>query len=130
MTRVDRTEQLLDSLRQQLLERAEAQGLDSPDGAQAGRTQAGTQRGATVEDLRGRLIDELRAFDLSTEAGRKRARISFIESVLTWEFGTAVVGDSKFLALVEKIDEAIGLDHDSSVRFDGMLSALGGKSGS
>jgi|SRR5581483_165104 len=125
MTRIDRMDQLLDSLRQQLLQKVEARGADASSAASAARLKQGApQRAETSEELRRRIGRELRSHDLSTAVGRRRARISFLESVLGWDLGDVVLRDPQFGTLVQTIEETIGQDSQVSRQLDELLAML------
>jgi len=117
-------EQLLDSLRQQLLTRTDARETDGLSSSTAQADIANAQRAETTEDLRKRIARELGPLDLSTTMGRRRARISFIESIIAWDFGNSMVRDPQFSAFVQSIEESMSKDSQTSELLDEMLSAM------
>jgi hypothetical protein len=129
MTRVDRMEQLLDSLRQQLLEKIEARGPTVGSGVTTDASNAATGRRAeSTEELRKRISRELQSYDLSSSAGRRQARTSFLESVFSWDFGDAVLRDPRFGTFVQSIEETIGSDPHTSAQLDELLTILAARS--
>lgn len=124
MSRVDRTNQLLDQLRAQLAEvtsgRKPGSAPDVARGAGEGKTVSGT---ATVP-LRDVLSKVLKKADLQTDAGRKIARVVFIETVVLDQLGDQLAQDPKFGILVRQIESALSDEKDVLERFDGMLLEL------
>lgn len=120
MTRVDRMDQLLDALRQQMLEKIDTR---RSDGAASSQNSA-DRKVETSTELRQRIGRELRQMDLSSESGRRRARRSFLESVLAWEMGDSILRDPKFSGFLQNLEDAIGRDERSSERLDELLSMM------
>jgi len=116
-------EQLLDSLRQQLLERVGTTRTGNSEATSADKTAPG-RRTETLADLRKRIAREMQAYDLASAEGRKRARISFLESVLIWDLGDGIVRDPKFLEFTQGIEALMGEDSKMGERLDEVLAAL------
>lgn len=124
MTRIDRMEQLLDSLRQQLLARTEARNSGTINASQAKADQSPQSQGMTVDQLKERLARELGSLDLTTPAGRRRARLSFVETAITWELGDSIVRDPQLESLLQGIEAAMNEDSQIGASLDELLAAL------
>lgn len=88
---------------------------------------AGTQNPATqstIEALRNRIGRELGSLNLKEAADRHRARVVFIESVLSWEFGDQLLNDQRLGALVRDIEESVESHPQAAAALDNMLMQL------
>lgn len=69
--------------------------------------QAAAQRNVSPEALRKRIEISVEALDpKDPERNRKATRI-FVENVLVWQFGDGLLNDSRFVALVEEVQDAL-----------------------
>lgn len=79
-----------------------------------------------MESLRDRIRERIRALPAG-EAGRDaRATRIFVESVLVWEFGEAMLEDPQFASLVERVDDQIAGDESLRSQLRGFLDDLAG----
>jgi hypothetical protein len=75
--------------------------------AQSEAAQQTAQRDVSPEVLRKRIEVAIEALDpRDPERNKKAARI-FVENVLTWQFGDALLSDSRFVALVDEVQGAL-----------------------
>lgn len=125
MSKVDRTDQLLDILRQELAERIKG---GRPEGAAApARADDKTVRPVrpiSAEQLRKQLARELKGHNLGTAEGKHQARIAFIETVVAWDLGANLMRDPQFGFMVRHIEDAICGHAGTAERFDGLLADL------
>lgn len=125
MTKIDRTDQLLDILRQELAERIKGGRPEGP--AAPARTDGNTVRPArpvSAGQLRQQLARELKSHNLGTPEGKHQARIAFIETVVAWDLGANLMRDPQFGFMVRHIEDAICGHATTAERFDGLLADL------
>lgn len=123
MTRIDRTDQLLDALRQQIVAKLETRSTAAAGSVdESGGSEAAGAMG--IETLRRRLADELRPLDFGSPDGRRQARAAFIESILAWDFGDALLRDARLSRFVGTLDEAICADQAIATKLDQLLASL------
>jgi len=117
MDRVDRLGQMLGALRRRVLAAQKGDrrpGASSPEAGQI-------EPSARVEGLRERIRERIRA--LPPEEGRRATRI-FVESVVAWEFGEAMLDDPQFASLVDRVDEELAADDGLRRQLRGLLDEL------
>lgn len=98
----------LDRLSAILRQRVENAGLKNKTiGAQTNAQQAGAQRNVSPEALRKRIAGAIEALDPDDPDREHKAARLFVENVLSWQFGDALLNDSRFTALVEEVQGAL-----------------------
>jgi len=122
--KVDRLGQLMGALRRRVLDTAKSEHRRGAS-AVAGAGASGPAGG--IEALRARIVERLEALPRDDEA--RAARI-FVESVLVWEFGEALLEDPGFALLVEQVDERIAADKALRLQLRGVLGDLTGRASS
>lgn len=125
MDKVDRLGQLMGALRRRVLEApkgAPGSGAASSDSAPppsaAGR--------GSIDDLRDRIRERLRALPRDGAKRESRAARIFVESVLVWEFGDALLDDPRFADLAGRVDEQIASDAGLRRQLRELLEELAG----
>lgn len=125
MVKIDNASELIAALRSQLVSRA--------DGARSAATKTVDTGKATdtmgpvrvpIEELQRRIGREIGELDMKLPANRRRARIIFIESVLTWDFGDELLNDPQFGFFVRDIEESMSANADVAATLDQMLSQI------
>lgn len=92
-------------LRQRVGENAGLKGKAAS--AQSNAQQAAAQRNVSPEALRKRIAGAIEALDPQDPDRERKAARLFVENVLSWQFGDALLNDSRFTALVEEVQGAL-----------------------
>ena len=126
MVKIDSTSELISALRSQLATRSDALRSSSTASAAAGRPETRASVQISIEQLQERIGRELKDLDLKVPANRRRARIIFIESVLTWDFGDDLLNDPQFGFFVRDVEESMSANPDVASSLDLVLSQMHG----
>jgi hypothetical protein len=114
MDPINNVNQLVETLRRQLIDAQNKTGATS-------RTPSQTNIGATsgqagVEVLQQKIREKLRRIDSGDPKAAQKSVHIFLESVLLWEFGERLMEDPKFYALLDEVQ--ISMESDPAVRED------------
>ncbi len=126
MVKIDGTSELISALRSQMASRADGLRSAAASSTEGGKADPAGTTPVTIEQLRQRIGRELRDLDLKLPTNRRRARIIFIESVLTWDFGDALLNDPQFGFFVRDIEESMSSNPDVASVLDQVLLQLHG----
>ena len=80
----------------------------APGAKDVARTHASEQR-TSPEALRRKIEHAIEGIDPDDPARGKKAARLFVENVLTWQFGEALINDPGFAALVEEVQTTLEL---------------------
>jgi hypothetical protein len=78
----------------------------------------------TVEQLRRRIADRVQTIDPDDPRRPQKARRAFLESVLAWEFGDAVLQDRQLEDLIAHIERTFDAAPDIAGQLDELLAQL------
>jgi hypothetical protein len=124
VVKIDNTSELISALRSQLATRAEGLRNVGNRTVDAGKNEVRNAGPVSVEELRRRVGREIASLDMKLPANRRRARIIFIESVLTWDFGDELLNDPQFDFFVRDVEESLNANPDVAASLDKVLSQL------
>lgn len=121
---INRLNRVMEILRRQVAEDASRPGAAGRPHAPA--TAEGSQRPErpTVAQLRQRVLERVRAIDPDDPRRPGKARRVFLESVLAWEFGDAILQDHRFDDLLTHIEQGFASVPEMAGQLDELLSAL------
>jgi hypothetical protein len=116
---------MIELLRRRVAETAPA------ERARRSTSDTGAAQGApaapTLETLKATIARRVGALDADDPGHDAQAARIFVESVIAWEFGDAVVNDARYRDLIEHIDGQLRSDAQVRRRFAAMLRELGAK---
>lgn len=103
---VHRLSQLAELMRARMAERARQRG-SIPNGLMAQLPESAVQKGKSdIGQLRTAVKQSVCAVDVSDPCWEKRARKVFLENVMAWHFGTAVLNDVETEKILDELDAA------------------------
>jgi len=124
LSKIDPSADLINLLRAQLIARTGAK--KSVTASEAAKSESAATRPEVVppQEVKRRIGQQIKDFDLRTEAGRKYARRIFLESVIAWDLGDRLLGDGRFSFIIKDVDEALSSDKNVSDAFDHLLEDI------
>lgn len=121
MDPINRLNHMMETLRREMA--AKAQRFDQPGtpGKSAEAAPLAKQPGRlSVPELKRRIQERIKAVGPDEKGQQNKARRIFLESVLTWEFGDALLLDKHFDELLDNIEKSF----ESSPEMDAQFSQL------
>lgn len=106
MDPINPLDRLATILRKRVAENAGLKGK-AVSGQTTNAQHAAAQRNTSPEVLRKRIEVSIEALDPKDPEHNKKAARIFVENVLVWQFGDALLSDSRFVALVEEVQGAL-----------------------
>src|SRR5262245_57138725 len=120
MDKIDRLGQLMAALRR--LGVASSQGRSRTGASAEGIAPRGGR--ISIDTLQDQIRERLRALPSEDSERDSRASRIFVESVLLWELGDAMLEDSEFSGLVQHVKEQIDSDSQLSRQLRSLLEDL------
>ncbi len=124
MAKIDGTSELINALRSQLVARSDALRTSPARTERTATADATPASIVSIEELRKRLGREIRSLDLKLPENRRQARILFIESVIGWDFGDALLNDPRFSIFVRDVETSMVSDPKIAETLDKILLDL------
>jgi hypothetical protein len=119
MDPINRLNHMMEALRREMAEKA--QRFDQPGtSGKSAEASSKPQGRLSVPELKRRIQERIRAVSPDDKGQQNKARRIFLESVLTWEFGEALLLDKDFDELLDKIEKTF----ESSPEMDAQFSQL------
>ena len=122
MDPINRLNRLVETLRQQMAESARRLDTAKPHAAEF-KPQNRSAR-LSVEELRRRIQERVKAIEPDNPDRRRRARRIFLESVLAWEFGDELLLDSRLDRLIDNIQQTFESDPEIDAQLGDVISSL------
>jgi hypothetical protein len=76
------------------------------------------------EALKKQIINKLSLLNINEEDFQSRSQIIFLESVILWEFGDALVNDSMLSTITKDVREAITSNKTSKNKLNSLIEQL------
>ena len=122
MDPISRLNRLVETLRQQMAESAKRLDTAKPHAAEA-KPQSRSAR-LSVEELRRRIQERVKAIEPDNPDRGRRARRIFLESVLAWEFGDELLLDSRLDRLIDNIQQTFESDPEIDAQLSDVIASL------
>jgi hypothetical protein len=120
---IDRLSTVMEVLRRQIAE--SAQRLDTKGGkAPAPTTSGNAPAKPPLQDVKRRIRERLVTISPQDPDRAKKAQRLFIESVLAWEFGDALLLDNRFSEMLDRVQEGLAALPDMNQQFEKLLETL------
>ena len=113
---------VMEVLRRQIAE--SAQRLDAPGKSPTPSAATPNTAKASLPDLKRRIKERLDTITKDDPARAKKAYRLFIESVLVWEFGDALLLDPRFEEMLTRLQEGLGSVPNAQQQFDKLLASI------
>lgn len=79
---------------------------------------------ASPKELRTIINDRIKGLDPQEKQYRHKAKQLFLESVLTWEFGSEIARDQEFSGMLKEIQELLETTPEIKRQFDNLIEQL------
>ena len=79
---------------------------------------------ASPKELRAVINDRIKGLDPQEPQYRHKAKQLFLESVITWEFGSEIARDQEFSGMLKEIQEQIETTPEVKRQFDNLIKQL------
>ena len=123
---VSRLNRVMEALRRQIADGPSRLGTAAKTGNTSQTAQSAATPRPSPEQLRQRIADRVRSLDPDDPRRPQKARRAFLESVIAWEFGDAVMQDRHFDELVDHIQQTFDAAPDVSRQLDELLAQMKG----
>lgn len=121
---INRLNRVMEILRRQVAEDSPRTATVAPGRAPAGSARGPRTERASVEQLRQRVVERVRALDPDDPRRPGKARRIFLESVLAWEFGDDILQDNRLDELLAHIEQGFEAAPEMTDQLDELLLAL------
>lgn len=121
MDPINRLNRLMETLRQQMA--TSTKRTETPTAENKPRAPLRSER-PSVEQLRVRIEERIRALPPNDPERRRQARRVFLEAVVAWEFGDQLLLDAEFTGLIDRLQETFAADPEIEQELDSVLGGL------
>jgi hypothetical protein len=125
MTEIDRLSGMMEVLRRQIAESARR--LDGKSGKPARASTSAASGKTALPEVKRQIRERIKALPKDDPERLKKAQRLFIESILAWEFGDALLMDSRFQDMLDRVQQGLAALPDAEKQFGALLSNLDGK---
>lgn len=122
MDPINRLDQVMQVIGRQMSERAAR--LETSGASARSVAPVGSARRPSLAALRSKVQARLQSIDPHDPRRPERARRVFLESVLAWQFGDALLLDRGFADIVAGVQEALQAHPQADARLDQLLAEL------
>ena len=125
MDPVNRLNHLMEALRRQMAEKAQRFDQPGASGKSSDTAPAAKPPGRmSVPELKRRVQDRIKAVGREDRNRQNKAKRIFLESVLAWEFGEALLLDKNFDELLDRIEKSFAASPEMDAQFSQLVEEL------
>jgi hypothetical protein len=121
---IDRLNGVMEVLRRQIAESARRMDVQGKSSRDPSATLGAASSKPPLPEVKRRIQERLGALSKNDPDRNRKAQRLFIESVLTWEFGDALLLDKRFEEMLDRVQEGLAAAPEVIQQFDRFLASL------